>query len=267
MHYEETREDGLKRAIEAAGGVSALARGLGISQPSVSTWRRIPSDRVLAVEGVTGVRREVLRPDLYGLPMTDQTDDGALDEIERARAAQYMLLATLLASPPTKELLAAVAKLTGDASPLGIAHITLAEAAAAANEQAAGREYFNLFVGVGRGEVLPYASYYLTGFLHERPLARVREDLGRLGIERREGVYEPEDRLSTLFEVMAGLIAGDFAADIAEQKSFFDRHLKPWAARCFADIAVAPSAEFYRAVAGVGRLWCEIEQEAFELPE
>lgn len=267
----DVRDEGLVLAIKAAGSISSLARGLGISQPSVSTWTRVPAERVVAVEAVTGIERERLRPDLFG-PRIMTREDGTkpsnqpVDETERARAEEYLLLATLLGAPPSQELLAAVGSIGGDASPLGLAHIALAEAATRATAESAGREYFNIFIGVGRGEVLPYASYYQTGFLNERPLARLREDLGRLGIARRDDVHEPEDRLATLFEIMSGLIAGDFAAPLDEQKRFFDRHLKPWAERCVADIAVAPSADFYRAVAEVGRLWLEIETEAFELP-
>ncbi len=89
--------------------------------------------------------------------------------------------------------------------------------------------------------MLPYASYYLTGFLHERPLARVREDFDRLGIARAEKVSEPEDHIAILCEVMAGLAGGAFEADFAEQAKFFERHLKPWAARLFADLELSKS--------------------------
>ena len=274
MGLGETRDEGLVLAIRAAGSISALARGLGISQPSVSGWNRIPAERVLAVEGLTGIRRELLRPDIFGFgtmtqKATDLTNPSSaieIDETDRARADEYILLAALLAAPPSRALLDLVSGIGGDASPFGMAHIALAEAASRTSEAEAGAEYFNVFIGVGRGEVLPYGSYYMTGFLHERPLARVREDLIRLGVERKDGVFEPEDRLSTLLEVMAGLVSGDFAASLDEQKQFFTKHLKPWAARCFADVAVAPSAEFYAAVAEVGRQWMEIEAEAFELP-
>ena len=60
------RDEGLDEAIRVAGGVGALARKIGISQPSVSNWARIPAERVLSVEAATGVSRTILRPDLYG---------------------------------------------------------------------------------------------------------------------------------------------------------------------------------------------------------
>ena len=120
-------------------------------------------------------------------------------------------------------------------------------------------------MGVGRGELVPYASYYLTGFLHERPLANVREDLGRLGLERSESLFEPEDHVAILCEVMAGLCDRRFGAEAGADQPMFERHLRPWAARFFADLEVSPSARFYRHVAVIGRLFMEIEAEAFEM--
>jgi len=262
------RDSGLEQAIKAAGGVASLARAVGIAQPSVSNWSRIPAERVLGIEALTNVSRFVLRPDIYGTP-----DDPALansrmneiDEVDRQRAAEYGLLARLLGKAPDADTLARIAQLKGDASDLGMAHIELGSAATGVSERAIGHEYFNLFIGVGRGEVLPYASYYLTGFLHERPLARVREDLERLGIARAEQVGEPEDHMAILCEVMAGLAGGEFDADFAEQAKFFERHLKPWASRLFADLELSKQAAFYRAVGRVGRIFMELESEAFAL--
>jgi TorA maturation chaperone TorD len=261
------RDSGLEQAIRAAGGVASLARAIGIAQPSVSNWTRIPAERVLAVEALTKVSRFVLRPDLYGTG-----DDAALtanaseiDEIDRQRAAEYGLLALLLGKAPNSDTLDRIAQLKGDASDLGMAHIELATAATDSGERAINSEFFNLFIGVGRGDVAPYASYYLTGFLHERPLARVREDLDRLGIARASGTSEPEDHIAILCEVMAGLAGGTFEADFAEQAKFFERHLKPWAGRLFVDLELAKQATFYRAVGRVGRIFMELESEAFAL--
>ena len=201
------RDAGLERAIDAAGGVAELARKIGIAQPSVSNWNRVPAQRVIAVEGATGVSREVLRPDLYSEPAAP---DDAVDPTDAARAQEYALLATLLSSAPSTALLEQIAQLHGDATPLGRAHATLAEAASVAAVSEVEREYFDLFVGLGRGELLPYASYYLTGFLHERPLSRLRDDLAALGIERVESNFEPEDHAATLCEIMAGLAVARF---------------------------------------------------------
>jgi TorA maturation chaperone TorD len=250
---------GLGEAIRAAGGVTELARRIGISQPSVSNWSRVPADRVIAVEAATGVARAALRPDLYA------NSPDAFDDTAVARSQEYALLAALLVSPPDLALLKRLARLGSDGTPLGLAHEALAGAAAEKEAAAVAREYFDLFIGVGRGELLPYGSYYLTGFLHERPLARLRADLVDLGIERVEGQCEPEDHAAILCEIMAGLVAGEFAAPVERQRYFFDRHLGPWMARFFADLESAKAADFYRPVGAVGRLFIKLETEAFAL--
>jgi TorA maturation chaperone TorD len=262
------REPGLDEAIRVAGGVSALARRLGVAQPSVSNWERIPAERVASVEAATGIDRTRLRPDLFA---ERATTDEAIDEIDAARAREYALLAVLLARAPDRDLLARLAGLKVDASPLGLAHAALAAAAGATDATRVEREFFDLFIGIGRGEVLPYGSYYLTGFLHERPLARLRGDLADLGVVRAEGQSEPEDHIATLCEVMAGLADGRFAPPpgtdrrVLEQR-FFAKHLAPWARRFFVDLERAEAAGFYRGVGAVGRTFIEIETEAFALP-
>ena len=255
------RDPGLDEAIRVAGGVSELARRLGISQPSVSNWNRIPAERVLDVEAATGIERMVLRPDLYSAP-----GGGDISEIDSARAQEYALLAALLVRAPDAKLLGRLAQLRGDASPLGLAHAGLAEAASDANADKVEREFFNLFIGVGRGELLPYGSYYLTGFLHERPLARLRQDLVELGVERAEGVAEPEDHAAILCEVMAGLINRKFPAAQNADRDLFEKHLRPWIGRFFSDLEQAEGATFYRRVGRLGRAFVDIETEAFALP-
>lgn len=259
------RDPGLQAAIEAAGGVAALARALGIAQPSVSGWTKVPAERVIAIEELTGVSRDRLRPDLY--PTSART--GAfVDDIDLLRAGEYGLLAVLLGQAPDSELLSKLAAWRGDASELGLARIALSEAAAKTNETSVSREYFDLFIGVGRGELLPYASWYLTGFLLERPLARVRGDLEQLGIERAGVRAEPEDHIAILCDVMAGMARGDFAGgDLAAQKRFFESHIKPWALRFFTDLETAKRAQFYRAVGLYGRVFLELESGAFALPD
>jgi TorA maturation chaperone TorD len=255
------RDTGLSEAIRAAGGVGALAQKIGISQPSVSNWYRVPSERVLSVEEATGVSRSVLRPDLFG----EAAVASDADPVETARAHEYGLLATLLKQAPDAGLLARLTRLKPDATPLGLAHAALAEAADRASAQRVEREFFSLFVGVGRGELLPYGSYYLTGFLHERPLARLRTDLARLGVERVARRAEPEDHAAILCEVMAGLAGGRFAAASGSDRLFFEAHLAPWIGRFFADLEGADAADFYRAVGKVGRVFIEIEAQGFAL--
>ncbi|MBR0823959.1 molecular chaperone TorD family protein [Bradyrhizobium manausense] len=254
------RDDGLDRAIDAAGGIAQLARKIGISQPSVSNWSRVPAQRVVAVEAATGVSRTDLRPDLYS---EQAVAAEPLDPIDAARAQEYALLATLLSAPPSKRLLEQLAALTGDATPLGRAHADLARAASDTVAAKIEREYFDLFVGLGRGELLPYASYYLTGFLNERPLSRLRADLTALGIERVANSSEPEDNAAILCEVMAGLAGGSFEASPEAQRAFFEKHVSSWMGRLFADMESAENARFYRAVGALGRALLEIETEAF----
>jgi TorA maturation chaperone TorD len=255
------RDPGLDEAIRAAGGATELAPRIGISQPSVANWSRVPAERVLSGEGATGVARARLRPDCYG------EHPGQPDEVDAARSQEYALLAALLGRAPDTEFLGRIAKLRGDGTPLGVAHSALAEAAEGASAEKIAREFFDLFIGVGRGELLPYASYYLTGFLNERPLARLREDLRALGIERVETQCEPEDHAAILCEIMAGLIGGRFPATVENERQVFEKHLAPWTGRFFADLAVAEAGDFYRHVGVVGRLFIEIETEGFALPE
>jgi TorA maturation chaperone TorD len=259
------RDPGIEEAIRAAGGVGALARMLGIAQPSVSNWGRVPAERVIAVEAATGVPRTVLRPDLYGLQPTGASTEDRIEDIEIARARQYGLLAVLLVRAPDADLLARLSTLRGDASLLGLAHAELAEAAAGADTDQVAREFSDLFIGIGRGELVPYASYYLTGFLHQRPLARIRADLEKLGIELADGQAEPEDHASLLCDVMAGLADRRFSAASGVDRDFFENHLAPWIGRFFADLEDARGAQFYRHVGRLGRVFVTIESEAFTL--
>lgn len=199
----------------------------------------------------------------------DSGRDGAhaieRDELDLARARHWQLLGLLLRAAPDAPTLALVAELEGDTSPLGEARAALAATTRSADPEAVEREYHHLFIGVGRGVLLPYASYYRTGFLNDKPLGSLRADLARLGIERAPGRVDPEDHIASLAEVMAGLIAGDFAVAAEEQQHFFTRHLEPWAGRFFADLETAEAASFFRPVGCIGRQLVEIEATAFTL--
>jgi len=197
---------------------------------------------------------------------SDIASERVVDEIDRARAQEYALLATLLSCSPDTELIGRLALLRGDASPLGVAHAALGEAAGRTDEASAGREYFDLFTGIGQGELLPYSSHYLTGSLYGRPLARVRETFKQLGIERGTGHSEPEDHIAILCETMAGLISGDIAAPVGADREFFEKHLASWIRRFFVDLERAESADFYARVGSLGRVFVDVEAEAFALP-
>jgi TorA maturation chaperone TorD len=195
--------------------------------------------------------------------MNDRAD---VDAVDVARAREYALLSTVLARAPDQSLLERLADLPYDsATVLGRAHAVVAQGAKGTSVGHVEREYFNLFIGVGRGELLPYGSYYLTGFLHERPLARLRADLSRLGIEQMAVETEPEDHAAILCEMMAGLADRRFAAAPLADRELFERHLSPWIGRFFADLEQAETADFYRRIGTLGRTFIDIETEAFAL--
>jgi TorA maturation chaperone TorD len=189
-----------------------------------------------------------------------------VDELDHARAQEYALLATLLSHSPDAHMLAGLAMLRGDASPLGIAHAALGEAAGRTDEAAAGREYFELFAGLGQGALLPYASHYLTGTLYGRPLAQLRKTLENFGIERAAGRSEPEDHVAILCEIMAGLIRAEIPAPVDADRQFFATHLAPWIRRFFVDLESVKSAAFYPRVGSFGRVFIDIETQAFSFP-
>ncbi|SEF10615.1 chaperone TorD involved in molybdoenzyme TorA maturation [Rhizobiales bacterium GAS191] len=188
------------------------------------------------------------------------------NEVDQARAQEYSLLSTLLSRNPDAAMIERLARLRGDATPLGIAHAALGKAAARTSAERVEREYFDLFVGLGHGVLFPYASYYHTGFLQGRPLARLREVLRRFGIERTPGQSEPEDHAAILLAIMAGLADRRIAAPVGADREIFEQHVAPWIGRFFADLERAASAEFYASVGALGRTFIEIETEAFALP-
>jgi TorA maturation chaperone TorD len=187
-----------------------------------------------------------------------------VDETDRARAREYALLATLLSHSPDADMIGRLALLRGDASPLGRAHTALGEAAGRTSAENTARQYFDLFTGLGQGLLLPYASHYRAGSLYDRPLARLRETLQHLGIER-AGSSEPEDHVAILCEIMAGLIGGDIAGAPGADRTFFEQHLASWVGRFFADLEKAKSADFYACVGSLGRVFVSIETEAYSL--
>ena len=196
------------------------------------------------------------------------TDDQArLTDEDRLRAEMYEFLAALFRAEPSDALIGHVAKLQGDGSAIGSASSVLATLAGKLSNDEIRDEYMRLFIGVGRGEVLPYASYYLTGFLNDKPLANLRNDMAAMGIERVEGVKDPEDHIASLFDMMAGLIRGVFDApnDLAAQAAFFKKHIEPWAPLLMQDIEAAKAAVFFAPVGTIGRAFMDIESEAFDM--
>lgn len=203
----------------------------------------------------------------FGLSLETILEHEAIQDVDRLRANMYRLLARALSRPADKPFLEILSSLGGDGTELGNALGTLADAARATDVRRAAEEYQDLFIGLGRGEVLPYASYYLTGFLNEKPLARLRNRMAELGIERDPSVKEPEDHAGALMEMMAGLIEGDFGAPqpLDVQELFFRDHVASWIPHFYADLQKAKSAHLYSALGRVGELFIELEGSAFAM--
>ena len=187
---------------------------------------------------------------------------GVADD-ELVRANTYGLLGALLAAPARREHFDLLSNIDIPATDgpsidaLGAAWSDLGRAAEHADVEAVDDEYHALFIGVGSGELIPYGSWYLTGFVMDKPLAALRTDLAALGFERRDDVKEPEDHAAALLETMALLVASaEHGIDV--QRRFFDRHVATWMRTFFADLQSADSARFYRAVGTVRRSVHEI---------
>jgi TorA maturation chaperone TorD len=188
-------------------------------------------------------------------------DNQSIEDEQRYRASAYALLAGLLRAAPDQALLDYVSELSPDGDDpvdeLGLAMSSLAAAARGRDIALLEEEYNNLFIGVGKGEVVPYGSWYLTGFLMEQPLSDLRDDLRTLGFERSENIHEPEDHAAALFEVFSGIICE--ATGLPEQQVFFKTHMQPWLGRFFTDLDEARSAGFYRSVAQFGAAFLKLE--------
>ena len=186
---------------------------------------------------------------------------------DRLRADLYNFLGLILSAPPDQLLLDQCAGLSGDESTLGQAIAALSRVAKVSKPKSVKTEFNALFIGLGRGELLPYASYYLTGFLNEKPLAVLRNDMSQRGMTRAQNVFEPEDNIASLMEMMAGMIVGRFGqpASLDEQKEFFNKHIAPWAGHFFADLEAAKNSVLYASLGSVGKAFMEIEREAFRM--
>ncbi len=203
--------------------------------------------------------------------MTERyTPSSALDE-ETARADVYGLLAQLYYAPPTPELLAALRVAPTEAPAAGgfleEPWRELVGMCRGMGDEAIAREHDTLFGGVGKPEVFLYGSHYLSGFLNERPLAQLREDLAALGLTRDESMPDTEDHIAYVCEVMRFLIAGDDVAvsNLTKQREFFGAHVQPWATALCDALAAHPRARFYAVLAAFTRAFLEVEQQGFDM--
>ena len=194
-------------------------------------------------------------------------NDTRIDEEQRYRASAYALIAALLRDAPDQEMLDRLGGLPRqvltDADDFLLAMSTLALSAIHHTPSAIDEEFHNLFIGLGKGEVVPYGSWYLTGFLMEKPLSDLREDLARLGYERNVSVVEPEDHAAALCEVLSLMITG--GVNLSVQNRFFQSHMVSWLGVFFADLSEAKSAIFYKAVGRFGASFILLENEYFSM--
>jgi len=200
--------------------------------------------------------------------MQEQQTSVAFDDAT-LRANTYSLLARLLREVPDPALLDVLSGIEStdkaSANGFGLSWHLLKLNAGRARQRELDDEFHDLFIGLGHGEVIPYASWYRTGYLMDKPLARLRQDLKQLGIERQQQVSEPEDHIAALCEAMAMLI--DNGSDLQAQQTFYRNHLHGWLAQCFRDIEQAPSARFYKAVGQLGQHFVELEQRYLDLAD
>ncbi|GIX25571.1 MULTISPECIES: molecular chaperone TorD family protein [Caldimonas] len=195
------------------------------------------------------------------------------DAEELARAEMYGLLARLFMAAPDEALLRQFAVAVTDASVEGAFLQPPWEALVATLRESTpaevAEEYDALFQGVGKPEVFLYGSYYLAGFLNEKPLAALRQDLAALGLTRDETRGETEDHVAYVFEVMRYLIVADDAAvcNLEQQRRFFRAHVQPWVESLCDALAAHPRARVYRAVADLTRAFMQVETQGFDLIE
>ena len=197
--------------------------------------------------------------------MQNLNNENSISEVDKIRSDMYLFLSGVLQREPSDNLVGEYNNLDGDKTRIGKAFNILSDLSKKVSPSDVRNEYQNLFIGVGRGELLPFGSFYVTGFLHDKPLASIRRDLNAMGIKRGDDFKEPEDHIACLCEIMSGMIIGEYGKyfSVPEQKSFFTKHIQPWAEHFFTDLEGAKSAIFYSPVGTIGKLFMKIEEEAF----
>ncbi len=202
----------------------------------------------------------------YANEVTDN-DLAAIAEDQLYRSSSYALIAALLRSPPDSAMLEYIAQLIqqphDDSDDLLVAMSTLGLSAKMLNPTSIEEEFHQLFIGLGKGELVPYASWYLTGFLMEKPLSDLRDDLARLGYERDESVAEPEDHAAALCEVMSMMISEGL--DLDTQQQFYNSHMESWIGRFYSDLSEASAAVFYKSLGRFGVAFKALEDDYFSM--
>lgn len=190
------------------------------------------------------------------------------DQTQLVRASVYELLGRLLAREPdeaTIQSLRDIGDVDASEGPVAMGWQLMKQAAGKTDVNAIREEYFSLLIGVGRGELVPFGSWYITGFLMEKPVAVLRGDLKRLGIERQSGVVESEDHIAALCDAMALIIRNSEEISFETQRAFFNDHLEPWVQRFFSDMQNAQTAHFYRSVGFFGESFFDFEHQLLQM--
>ena len=236
-----------------------------MSEPKLGHHAVAPPSATGARLQVESVEHNAARPESI-----DNRAIGDIDAYESLRARTYALLAALLVASPDDALLQRLKSIRkpeqGDMGCMVPAWQALKLVAESAEIDTLDDEYHALFIGIGRGEVVPYASWYLTGFLMEQPLAALRNTLAALGYERQAGVYEPEDHAACVCETMGMMIENGHEITFDRQRAFFEDHIEPWMQRFFSDLKLAKSASFYQAVGQFGEEFIAVEKHYFSMP-
>lgn len=196
----------------------------------------------------------------------------AVSPEDAARARWYLTLAELFRAPPSSDWLDSVGRQAGDdavragrdESALGAAWSRFAHACADADADAVRDEYDAAFIGVGKADVFLYASWHLSGFLHERPLVELREHLALLGVARSADNSETEDHIATLCETMAWLIVASPDRSLTTQRVFFERFLSPWYEALADAIEHSGSTDFYKQAGRLLKEFLAVERQAFD---
>ena len=203
-------------------------------------------------------------------PVSNDKEISAVPFEDLQRANVYALIARSLAGPMDSETLDFFRSLKGHegSTELGKSIAALGLLAVKTHKKQSEEEFTELFYGVGAGgELTPYASYYLTGLLYDKPLAELRRDMENLGIAPDDDNKEPEDHIASLCEIMHGLILGSFGVSVSlrDQKNFFLKHINPWASHFFNDLEGAKAATLYMPIGSIGKIFMKIEKEGFEM--
>ena len=189
--------------------------------------------------------------------------DTQREQEQTLRTEIYLVLSALFRSAPSEEMIEFLTSLEVEPSESAMqkAWIALQQAAKDSNREAIEDEYQDLFIGIGRGEVMPFGSWHMTGAMKEKPLAEIRHDMELLGFERDENVKEPEDHIAALCEVMSMLTGEE--EDL--QQAVFNKHIAPWFNSFTQQLENAESANFYKPAAQLCEAFLTLEQVRFSV--